>query len=553
MSSLNNEATKMLLVEEDVLSSSGKIQDIWKLYTSNVNFQNEDNDILRVILTSLESNVINHLQLSDDELESCIASFVNMVNDACTGMNQNELSIFLLVLAHALSDYATIKSDLLDNIEINMSESVSEVSQIDELKVMSAMERYGLLDSVSLQSLLDDRNLALTTACSEIRRRWGKDSPSRDEGSDVTKNPPLSLKDFVPMVDEVYLKAREMFVWRSMVTDNFPTTVQAMQKLIAPRDDFDIRRFYQKGTYLVNLANLRILTATAQYVCSLFDLDTTTAIYTLSQMNDYINTIIKQVGQAPSLLFSQLLVTAMLMRYLIRDGSEESPDTKIAVDGLKDRLAKLVHLLDGRADSFVLDEMTLFRNPHIVDKYVAFVASVAPEEDAPAQCDNFTNGDLIAATEGLLSGLEEVQSAIMESSFSGTTLGELGLQGVLSSSVKPSVEQTPSWKNQAIAGIVVECGTFLHNELNRALLDGNLENAANVIAREIALEQEMQKAVWLGATGEANELTHGVVESIRRDISTYSALAESVSGGVAKYAQSAEKYIAELLRTDVPT
>ena len=80
MSSLNSEAMKALMMEEDVLSSSGTIQSIWGLYVKNVNFQNPENDILKVILKSLEFNVINHLSLSDEELESCVTSFVKMVD-----------------------------------------------------------------------------------------------------------------------------------------------------------------------------------------------------------------------------------------------------------------------------------------------------------------------------------------------------------------------------------------------------------------------------------------------------------------------------------------
>ena len=65
-------------------------------------------------------NVINHLSLSDEELESCVTSFVKMVDEVCTGMSQNEVAVFLIVLAHALSEYSSIKSETLDNIQINI-------------------------------------------------------------------------------------------------------------------------------------------------------------------------------------------------------------------------------------------------------------------------------------------------------------------------------------------------------------------------------------------------------------------------------------------------
>lgn len=554
MSSLNNEATKTLLLEEDLLSSSGAIKGIWDVYIKNVDFQNKDNDVLKVILKSLETNVINHLALSDDELEKCVTSFTKMVNDVCTGMSQNELTVFLLVLVHALSDYSSIKSDTLDNIEINIEESVSKISQIDEFKVLSAMERYGLLDSVELQSLLDDRNLAVTTACSNVCRRWGKNSPS-NEGSDVSKKPLLSLKDFLPQLDEVFLKAREMFVWKSMVTDNFPDTPDYMRKLIMPKDDFDGRWFYQQGTYLVNLANLQILTATAQYIISILELDSITALYTLSMVNEKIKETINQIGPAQSLLFSQLLVIAMTIRYMIQDRGEDSPDTRIAVDSLRDQLRELVRRLDDCRQPVVLDEMMLFRKSDVINNYVSFVTSATAITEESAQNDDLSASEALnAAMEGLLSGVEDIRSAVAAYA-SGESVNVadgvvLESRGVLSSLTQSSVEQTPSGNDMrnGVVSVAVECGKSLHNELNQALMDGDLENAANAIAREIAFEQGI---VRLPYSRELMEAMRPIVESVQMDISTYSALMNKVPGGIAKYQQSAAEYVEGKLRANV--
>lgn len=559
MSSLNNEAMKALMIEEDVLSSSGTIQGIWDLYVKNVNFQNHENDILKVILKSLESNVINHLSLSDEELESCVTSFVKMVDEVCTGMSQNEVAVFLIVLAHALSEYSSIKSETLDNIQINM-ENVSEMSQIDGFKIMSAMERYGLLDSAELQSLLDEGNLAVTTACTDICHRWGKGSPSDNEGSDAKRNPLLSLKDFLPKLDEIFLKAREMFVWKNMITDNFPDIVSSMQALIMPRDDFDGEWFYQQGTYLANLANLRILTATAQFVCSILDLDTTTALYILSLVDDKINYTMDQIGRASSLLFSQLITSAMTIRYLIRDGGEDSPNTTILVNKMRNRLAELVHILDDQTESFVLDEVVLFRKSQTIDEYVSFVAfAAAAEETASATDGGFSEQELTAAMDELLSGVEEVRMAVMDSVSCGTGVADSaakGMLGVLSSLDYPSVEQTPRGKGSSgMIGVAVECGVSLHNELNQSLMDGNFENAANALAKEIAFEQEMLtvKEIWGRPAEVTTETVQSVVERVQLDISTYWALLEKVPGGIAKYQQSASDYVAEMLRANVPT
>lgn len=559
MSSLNSEATKALLLEEDLLSSSGTIKRIWDLYIKNVNFQNRDNDILKVILKSLETNAINHLELSDDELESCVTSFTKMIDEVCGDMSQNELIVFLMVLAHALSEYTSIKSDTLDNIKINM-EDVSKISQVDEFKIMSAMERYGLLDSAELQSLIDDRNLAITTACTNIRHRWGKSSPSDNEGSDAKKNPLLSLKDFLPKLDEIFLKAREMFVWRSMVVDNFPDTVSAMRALIMPKEDFDGEWFYHQGTYFTNLTNLKILIATAQFICSILDLDTTTALYILSFVNNENAQIIDQIGQLQGILFSQLMVDAMTIRFLIKDKGEESPDTTIAVNKIKDRLCRLVHILEDRSESFVPDEVTLFRKSHVIEEYVSSITSAAvASEEASATDSDFSEQEMNAAMDGLLSGVDNVRKAVMETmSCEGTAINVIGeaSSDALSSLVQPSVEQASEENvlSDDEAKAMAECGCELHKELNQALMDGNFENAANAIAKEIAFEQEMLKLkmVWRPA-GVFTEVIQPIMESVQLDVSTYSALLNRVPGGIAKYTQSASEYVTELLRTNAPT
>jgi hypothetical protein len=553
MSSLNSEATKELLLESDILSTSGKISSIWDLFTKNVNFDNEDNDVLKVVLSSIKTSIIDKLNYGNDDLDECITQLKSMVNELKELVEPSVLLAFLMVLAESLSDYVTINSKSDANIQINMSEVDKDVSQLDEMKILSTMERYGLLDSNELQSLIDDRSHTIATACSDINRRWGKDSPST-EGSDVAKNPMLSLDDFIPNLEKVKLNVRGLIV---DLVDWFPNTPSEMVELIGPREELDSRRFYHPKCYLANLANFKVLTATSQFICNLFEMDTETAIYVLCSVDKCLNEIIGQSGPVSSIVFSQMMIRSMLLRYIMIERGNDTQTTVTTVEKLRDQLSMLVNSLDRDGSSVFNSQTEILRISNLVDEYVEFVSSTSESISNPdidkKPMDSFSLSDesLDDALNELLFDLDEIFSEVTAySQRTGTMENVKGTLGALSSPTimqdKGQVSESISLKKQE-TGVITQCAETIHNELNQGLLNGNLESAANSIAREKALMSVIESVVM--DTGVPNDGLQTIKECIERDVTTYSGLLKSVPGGISKYEQSAQSYVTDMLKT----
>ena len=559
MSSLNSEATKELLLESDILASSGKLDSIWELYTKNVTFQNGKNDLLKLILSSVKTNVIDKLNYGNDNLGKDVDRFQSFVGSVSQSVPQNSLTTFLIALSSALTDYADTNNESATNIQINMSECASDVSIVDESTVVSLLERYGLLDSSELGSLLDDGTSALMTACDSISRRCGN-SPST-EGSDVHVKPmSLTFQSFIPHLDEV-IRCCEL-VSATNGVDQFPETPYEIAKLISGDEKLLGDRLYHQGSYLTNQANLKIVTATAQCIASLSDMDTATAIYALSSVNEKLNEMKKETGSASCIVYSQMVVTAMLIRYLYLENEGEKPFSGIlnekylrykgVVSILKKRVKELLDEFDHNRSSVFDNEAKLFGST-LVDDYVQFVEEPNPysvnatdENRRSNEPFRLSDDDLSAALNELLLDLGDVLiDAQATANSADSSAVEIGAMEALSSL---RVEQVTNAVDQSLVTAIVECGTAIHEELNKGLLGNDLESAANGIAREMALSSLISES-YSEAIRNADEV-RSVKECIERDVSTYMALCEaSVPGGISKYEQSARSYVNDLLKT----
>lgn len=556
MSSLNSAATRALLMEPDVLSDSGKIQSIWELFTKNVNYQNKDNDLLRVILRSLEKNVLHHLSLSDKDVEACAVQFRKMAHDICKETDHNVLTVFLLVLSEALREYAPLRDETVNNIEINMNESEAEVSTLAEMKIFAAMERHGFLDQTELESLFDDRNLALMEASKEIACCLGKDSlPTK--GGDVDESQPFMLEDFIPMWKEVKLRLLHLVVFK---TDCFPDTFDNIMKMINPRSDLDSNRFYRPGAYLTNLANAKVYHATAHAIGHLCNVDSTTALYMLRSLYEKITQLKQAFGDATSIVYSEAMILFMTMRFLSADRGDEDPGVILNLDEVRDKLSCLINMIDdNRTTTWFKNEAQYVGNKDLVDEYVGLALCpdtghgyVCNGNDCPDDWEMFSVDDVNAALDNLQSEVEDILDDLKQICDDDGVLESLGVSDVALSSPKSRVEQAASGKRSTPIASLLECGELLHKELNQHLLDGNLESAANSVAREIALETLMaEQILYVEPTG-ANRLLP-IRECLKRDVTTYRELLATVPGGVEKYKESAQSYVADFIRVGMTT
>mgnify|MGYP003571249328 CR=1 FL=1 len=574
MSLLNNEATKEVLLEQDILSTSGRIQSIWDTFTVNVNPYNEDNDLLQLIISSLRTKFINNLSYGyadSVDLEKLIGQFQDLVDDVCKNTDRNVLSVFLLALANALSKSISTKNQSSANIEINMTESCADISLPDTIKTVSLLERHGLLDSNQLQSLLDDRSLALTKACTELGQRL--DTPmKKDSGEDI---PPLGLKDFILNFDEIMDDVK--FLCNDGI-DRFPSSISELGDFLTKSNELDETKLYHPKTYQSNVANSLIINATNNYLIDCFGMDTSTAMYALSSIDSKLKEIIDQVGQVSCLVYSQIIVKAILLKLI----KEENVDLVSARDVLSEDYLKYTHvvkrlesqlksLIDELDNSSVFVKTNLFRKDQM-DEYVNFVRN-SHSWDAEDLAEPFNtvekmykkvhkdfhldDGAMNVALDELISGLDDITSEIGK-----FYIGEradwdedyVGISEALSSSLMESSEQATESQyqqnvNSRLCSLVVESGASIHSELNHSLLDGDLENAANSIAREMALESFMQN-ITVKDKATMAEL-QSIKESIERDVSTYTGmLNHSVPGGISKYEESATSYIDDVMKTN---
>lgn len=543
MSSLNKEALNELLLEsEDILATDGKIQSIWKRFTENVNFEDTENFVLRTILSSLEKNVISHLRLSDEECEVCINKFCRMMDELSNVVSYDLLVNFLCALSSVLKEYETMRVKFDDNITINMRESEADVSFLDGCTILRGMMQYNLTDDVELQSLLDDERAGLDKVFNSIMKRHsGHGSSSNNDGSDANVIP--SLTDlFGANVDEIERCVRGILVDG---VDRFPSSPSDMTKLLYVVQDStpnQIGRLYHQGNYVANLGNLKVLAATSQYVEDSFEADRNTAMYILSQADEKLNKLMSECGNASSLCLSRMVVLSMLLRY-VKMGNNDSPETIRTVADIKRQLSGLLNDIGSTSSVFI--KATNPQIPKELDDY-AFIDSNSLWKFACGDLDGAAEDLMVAgkgletAVDGILSGLRDIQQdvALYRQHLGGSYMPGGDVIGSLSSPVtgseQGSVEQIATNGMTSILSVLAD---ELHAEFTEALLAGEREKAANILARETALLSEFPTHVF-----HEDELRSSK-ERLERDISTYTVLLERVPGGVTGRLESAAEWI----------
>lgn len=548
MSSLNKEALNELLLEStDILATDGKIQSIWKRFTENVSFENTENFVLRTILSSLEKNVISHLRLSDEECETCINKFCRMMDELSNVVSYDLLVNFLCALSSVLKKYEVMRVKFDDNITINMRESKADVSFLDGCTILKGMMRYDLVPDTELQSLLDDERAGLDKVFNSIMKRHsGHGSSSTNDGSDANTVPRLS-ELFGTNVDEIERCVRSLLVDG---VDRFPTSPSDMTKLLYVVQDStpnQIGRLYHQGNYVANLGNLKVLAATSQYIEDSFEADRNTAIYILSSADKKLNKLISECGNASSLCLSRLVVLSMLLRY-IKMGDMTSPETIHTVSTIKRQLSKLLSDIGDSPSVFI--KTTNPQIPKELDDY-ALIDSNSLWKFACGDLDDLAEDLTVAgkgletAVDDLLSDLRDIQRDVTAycRHSDGGAVPDSAIIGPLSSPVTGSEQGRV--EESAVNGTVTILSTLadeLHAEFTGALLAGDREKAASILARETALLSKFPTYDF-----REDELRSSK-ERLERDISTYTVLLERVPGGVNGRLESATAWVASTIK-----
>lgn len=545
MSLLNSEAIKVVLIQPDILSEQGTLQSIWDMFTANVDYKKDTNTILKVILKYTDGNVIRHMLFGDEDCLTRINQYHNMVKDVQKlGVSRNNLTNFMYALDKSLSEYVSIKDNSDTNIQINMGGNFEDPSYRDQALILSAMLKNGLINSDEVQSLLDDQNLGLLTAansCISVCR--GGESPSTDRGCGIRTTSELTLNDFGTRTEELIDCIKNLI---TTDVDLFPNSPSELGQMIFPVDKFDVHSIFRQGTYIPNLANYGILSATSQYIQDSFDLDNETAIYELSSLMDRLKGFMNYFNKSICLL-SYMVAGSMIIRYLKTrpTGVSNDPDMVSKIYTLKQNIANAYSMfmkVDEAEPSKISD---MVRIPAELEDFVKTAGCELSADSLFSDDEDNVFSDVKAALNDILSGIEEI-GATLEEGYGikvsdDTTVAASDTPSALSSLMESSgIEQARENDSQTFARTVSEAATKFHSELNRSLLERNFENAANQIALEVALLEQIDNRL-------INSLeVKTVAESIQRDILTYREKIDASSTGVSTYQDSANSYVSSL-------
>ena len=532
---LNNEATKRLLLEDDILSERGKLQAIWEMFTANLEYENTPNSAIKFITQSLENNVFNHLSLSDKSCMETANKFVQFVSDVIGKDNgSNAYTNFLVATGKSLLEYTSIKCDTISNTKINIDDTTL-VSTKSESVIIEALMKNGLVDSTEIQSLLDDQYLDMVTTADKCIGLCRGELPLKDKSSDVW-NQPLSLKDFGTDVEFIIGNAYKLLQNEETY---FPCSPNDVERLLINTDDISTRDIYRRGSYIQDLANQRILSSTAKHITNLQQVDCASKVYFLSLLIDQLGQLIKQLGTTSVLLISYITVLTSLVMTL-QDAGESEEILKV-----KALLAKALQDFNN-IDSSTSDKLlNLSSIPKELDEYTKI------DIDIYDNIIDDTFNDIDAAMMDIFNELDEIQEELTEGYNRYISInvdsGDSEISGVLSSLQESGFEQTSQESHMMKNRKLIEsCMTEFHSELNKALLEDNMEIAANCIAKECALRDVILEGK-ISYCGSIEVNTSPLFESLVRDIQTYSERINLKSSGIDGYADSAKVYVLGLL------
>lgn len=542
MSLLNSEAIKVILIEPDILAEQGKLQSIWDMFTSNINYKNNDNLLLKTIVNGMNDNVIKHLSLNDDKCLGTINQYHKMVGDIRkSNISNNSLTNFMYVLDKSLNDYMTINDKNIYNIKFNMNDNLINPSYQEQSKILSTMLSRGLLSPVEVQDLIDDQNINMVTTancCVNFCRTGDSPSPRDEQGCDVDTALQLSFEDFGTCVNELIDCIKSLI---ESDEDLFPKSPLDLKQMLFPIEKFDTQTLYRQKTYIPNIASYGILSTTLKYLEDSFELDNETVIYSLSFVMDSLKNIMNHFNKALCLL-CYMVSGALMIRYLKKSSDNDSEIRKI-----KKNIADAYSIFMNLTETEPSKISDMVRIPEELKNFV----SMNDDELLNGRLfNNETNSDLDSdievALNDILSDIEEIEATLEEGygiswgkriADSNVGCSSNDLSSLIQMSGVSSREETMA---RTFVKIISETSAQFHSDLNQSLLERNFECAANQIALEVALLE------YIDNQSMCSPEVQKVTNSLKRDIMTYKDRVNSSSTGIDTYQDSARSYITSL-------
>ena len=162
--------------------------------------------------------------------------------------------------------------------------------------------------------------------------------------------------------------------------------------------------------------------------------------------------------------------------------------------------------------------------------------------------------DIDNSINDILKSVDEVESELADyyDSFDcGERFGDCKTAEVLSSLRKLGVEQISvdgRWTDYMT--VIKKFINDLHSELNKSLLDGNVEESTICIARETVMVEQISGNDKIIKSMDTD--FKSAFECMVRDVQTYSEKLNKESKGISSYLEQSKVYIADLLNSKIP-
>lgn len=525
MSSLTNDSLNVLLYHEDLLSEKGKIQSIWSDFVGG---EQSPSPTMQLVLKATQDNIINNLQLENAEFATTIKRFNGLMTDIVNmGIDDTSYITFMRTLHQSLSDYISINDNNLTNSKINTSVDVFNGFCDDDPKILYALLKNSLIDPNEVQGLLDNQSLELSTFANGLIARCERDGSRENIGRGTTITSPLTLEDFGTDIVKI-LDWVKNFI--SEGEDLFPNSSSDVFKMIFPKDDFDSQVLYSQVNYIPNLANYGIISTTLKYIEDSYEVDDETAVFILSSLMEQLKCFIEKFDKTVCLIMYMATVMVLIERIIESDGLNDINLT----GSLKKELVNAFSFYENGKTS----ETSLSNMVRIPEELKDFVnksgCELFPEKSSD---DGDTKTNRVKALNDILSSIEEVDET-MEYYGIGDNSGVSVLESATVSSRQVEPVESKTQVKQTYAGVVEEVAKKFHSDLNQSLLEGNFESAANQIALEVALLEQLDDNQVDGSY---------TLESVKRDIATYKHSVDISSNGISSYMDSARTEVINLL------
>lgn len=500
---------RMSRLSKDILSEAGRVQLIWEEYKSELN--------MNPIIMEATDELINNLSINPDKYTSVLTKVDGFVKECLSNGVNNDYIRFMSSLSESLSEYSVDYKKKTNN-KINTRDNKMSDYCDDDTKIIYSMLRNGLIGSNEVQSLLDNQNLELVTTANNLIIRCGRSELPSRRRRDVHETSMLRLEDFG--TDKLsILECVNNFINDDV--DLFPNSPSEVCRMIFPREEFNNQVLYSQDNFMPNLANYGILSATSEYIQSSYEVDDDTSIHILSSLLSQLQDFFDKYDQEVCIVL--YMTTLMVLKEKIIDSEDCEFIRKELANAFS--IYKTIKNSDSQCSKMI----------SIPDDIKNFITN----------CDGFKydGQDIDLLFDDILSSIDEI----------GEIMSKYGLDeeddmgdrlGISESSLRVEHGKTNPGHTIPYISEASEKARDIHNELNQSLLEGDLNRVAESIALECALLENLDHNAMV-----SSEILNKVTEfvTLRRDISTYLGMIETVFEGNTEYLESARSKIKRLL------